>query len=368
MKIYKTLTFALYPRQHFTQKISLTMSTTYNRPVYLWLFSGVALISIMVVIGGITRLTDSGLSMSDWNLLMGSIPPLNETEWQQAFERYQEFPQFQQLNSEMNLNEFKQIFFWEYFHRLIGRLLGIIFIVPFIYFWAKGYFDKSMLKKMWILLALGASQGAMGWIMVKSGLVDIPYVNHYRLAAHLSLAFILVGYCFWLALDVRYGQTSNQGISTQVPLKKWLIAIGILFWVQMLYGAFTAGLDAGYMYNTFPKMAGEWIPPTFNTLDPFILNLFENPGTVQWLHRLNGTLLLITVAVFWWKSKSSNSQRVLGLLTGSLLGILCLQYLTGIFTLVYNVPTVLGVIHQTIAILFWGAYLAIWHHHYKRTH
>lgn len=344
------------------------MTRSTNRPVYIWLLSGVVLISLMVIIGGITRLTDSGLSMSDWNLLMGSIPPLNEAEWHQAFERYQDFPQFQQLNSEMNVHEFKQIFFWEYLHRMIGRFIGIVFIGPFIYFWAKGYFDRSLLKRLSVLLLLGASQGAMGWIMVKSGLVDMPYVSHYRLAAHLSLAFILVGYCFWLALDVRYGRSSEQGMSTKIPLKKWLIGIGVLFWIQLLYGAFTAGLDAGYMYNTFPKMGGQWIPPTFSTLDPFILNLVENPGTVQWIHRLNGTILLLTVGVFWWRSKSTNSQRVLVVLTGSLLGILCFQYLLGILTLVYNVPISLGVFHQTVAILFWGAYLAIWHHHYKRTH
>ncbi len=344
------------------------MSSPYNRPVYIWLWTGIIFISLMVIIGGITRLTDSGLSMSDWNLIMGAIPPTSEAEWMDTFEHYKQFPQYQQLNTEMDLEEFKSIFFWEYLHRLLGRLLGIVFIIPFLYFWLRGYFTPKLLKQMFILLGLGISQGAMGWIMVKSGLVDIPYVSHYRLAAHLSLAFILVGYCFWLALDVRYGRSSEQEISTQIPLKKWLIAIGILFWIQMLYGAFTAGLDAGFMYNTFPKMAGQWLPPTFSILDPFILNFFENPGTVQWIHRLNGTILLITVAVFWWKSKSSESQRVWFLLTGSLLGILCLQYLTGIFTLIYNVPIVLGVIHQTIAILFWGAYLAIWHHYYKRTH
>jgi cytochrome c oxidase assembly protein subunit 15 len=344
------------------------MAKTYNRPVYIWLLSGVALISLMVIIGGITRLTDSGLSMSDWNLLMGSIPPLNEAEWHQAFERYQEFPQFQQLNADMTVHEFKQIFFWEYLHRMLGRLVGLIFIIPFAYFWKKGYFDPPQLKRLFILLFLGALQGAMGWIMVKSGLVDNPYVSHYRLAAHLSLAFILVGYCLWLALDVRYGRTSEQGLSTEIPLKKWLIAIGILFWIQLLYGAFTAGLDAGYMYNTFPKMGGQWIPPTFSNLHPFLLNLVENPGAVQWVHRLNGTILLCAVAIFWWRSRMAHSQKVLVLLTGSLLGILCLQYVLGITTLIYSVPISLGVFHQAVAILFWGAYLALWHHHYKRTH
>ena len=344
------------------------MNASYKRPVYIWLWTGIILISLMVIIGGITRLTDSGLSMSDWNLIMGAIPPTTEAEWIDSFEHYKQFPQYQQLNKGMDLEEFKTIFFWEYLHRLLGRLLGVVFIIPFLYFWVRGYFDTKLLKQMFILLGLGASQGAMGWIMVKSGLVDIPYVSHYRLAAHLSLAFILVGYCFWLALDVRYGRSSEQGMSTQISLKKWLIAIGIIFWIQMLYGAFTAGLDAGYMYNTFPKMAGQWLPPTFSSLDPFILNLFENPGTVQWIHRLNGTILLISVAIFWWRSIKSNSQKALVLLTASLFVILCLQYLTGILTLVYNVPIVLGVTHQTIAILFWGVYLATCHYYYRYLH
>ncbi|MDR9417848.1 COX15/CtaA family protein [Gracilimonas sp.] len=337
------------------------MNPEYNRPVYLWLWSGVILITLMVIIGGITRLTDSGLSMSDWNLIMGSVPPMNEVEWDKAFERYKEFPQYQKLNAGMSLDEFKTIYLWEYLHRLIGRVVGIIFIVPFIWFWVKGHFDKRLLKRLWILLFLGASQGAMGWIMVKSGLVDVPYVSHYRLAIHFSLALILFAYCLWLALDVKYHSSLKKGEANAIPYKKWMYAIGTLLWLQIIYGAFTAGLDAGYMYNSFPKMGGEWLPPTFSALEPFVANLVENPGTVQWIHRVIGTILLTTVLSFWWKLYQSDRSSDLMKLGSSLLGVLVLQYLFGIFTVIYSVPIALGVLHQTVAVIFWGVFLALWH-------
>lgn len=335
------------------------MNTLSNRPVYYWLWSGIILISLMVIVGGITRLTDSGLSMSDWNLIMGSVPPMNETDWQQTFERYKEFPQYQQLNAGMNLEEFKNIYFWEYLHRVLGRVIGLVFLIPFGYFWAKGYFDSKLLKRMFILLGLGALQGAMGWIMVKSGLVDIPYVSHYRLAVHFLLAFVLIGFCLWYALDLR---NKPNEVLQQSTLKKWLSVVGTLFILQLIYGAFTAGLDAGYIYNTFPKMSGEWIPPTFAALDPFLLNLVENPGTVQWIHRVTGTLLLISVVIFWWKSAVQQSKsKWLQAMSGALLTIILLQYLVGVLTLVNNVPISMGVLHQGIAILFWIIFLTIAH-------
>ncbi|SMO66385.1 COX15/CtaA family protein [Gracilimonas mengyeensis] len=335
------------------------MNYTFHRSVYVWLWTGIILISLMIIIGGVTRLTDSGLSMSDWNLIMGSIPPMNETDWQQTFERYKEFPQYQQLNAGMSLEKFKGIYFWEYLHRVLGRVVGIVFLIPFGYFWAKGYFDSRLLKRMFILLGLGALQGAMGWIMVKSGLVDIPYVSHYRLAAHFMLAFILIGFCLWYALDLR--NRSIQVLQKSI-LRKWLSVVGVLFIIQLIYGAFTAGLDAGYIYNTFPKMAGQWIPPTLAALDPFLLNLIENPGTVQWIHRVTGTLLLISVVIFWWKSAVQQSKsKWLQAMSGALLTIILLQYLVGVLTLVNHVPISLGVLHQGIAILFWIIFLTIAH-------
>ncbi len=338
------------------------MKHTYNRSVYLWLWSGIILITIMVVVGGITRLTGSGLSMTDWNLIMGAIPPMNDVEWTNVFERYKEFPQYQQLNKGMSLHEFKFIYFWEYLHRIIGRLLGVIFIIPFAYFWKRGYFNKPMLKRMFLLMGLGAMQGAMGWIMVKSGLVDIPYVSHYRLAMHLSLAFILLGTCLWFALDIKYPTYKSDHPERNLSAKPWLIAVSVLFVIQLVYGAFTAGLNAGFMYNTFPKMAGHWYPPSYNMLDPFLLNLVENPGLVQWIHRLNGTLLLIATVVFGWKVLTNHPTKMLKTYTLFLLSVIVLQYLIGIFTLLLSVPVSLGVLHQAVAIFFMAACIMIWHY------
>ncbi|SMO97140.1 COX15/CtaA family protein [Gracilimonas mengyeensis] len=335
------------------------------RPVYLWLWSGVILVSLMVIIGGITRLTDSGLSMSDWNLIMGSIPPTSEVEWQQAFERYQEFPQYQQINHQMQLDEFKQIYFWEYLHRLLGRMIGIVFLVPFVYFWVKGYFDRKLLKRMFILLGLGAMQGAMGWIMVKSGLVDVPYVSHYRLALHFMLAVILIGFCLWYALDLKKYSLPPDSPTVLNRLKPWFWAITVLFIIQMVYGAFTAGLDAGYLYNSFPKMGGQWLPPTFSMLEPYVANLVENPGTVQWIHRVNGTLLALAVIGFWWKAVFNSNSAWIQAVSGILLSIILAQYLLGVLTLIYKVPVTLGVLHQAVAILFWIVLLLIAHRLYK---
>ncbi len=340
------------------------MTHSQKNYVYYWLWSGVLLISVMIIVGGITRLTDSGLSMSDWNLIMGSIPPLNEADWQHTFERYKEFPQYQQLNTGMSLDQFKSIYFWEYIHRMIGRVIGIVFIIPFGYFWIKGYFDSRLLRRMVILLGLGALQGAMGWIMVKSGLVDIPYVSHYRLAVHFILAFVLIGFCLWYALDLR---KKPQQITQKSSLIQWLLLVGVLFIIQLIYGAFTAGLDAGYLYNTFPKMAGQWLPPTFSMLEPFVINLVENPGTVQWIHRMNGTLLLLAVIIFWWKAAVHQTEsKWLQGMSGALLTIILLQYIVGVLTLIFQVPISLGVLHQSIAILFWITYLAIAHQIYNK--
>lgn len=338
------------------------METSQLRPVYYWLWTGIFLISLMVVVGGITRLTDSGLSMSEWNLIMGTIPPLSEIEWQHTFEIYKEFPQYLHLNGEMELFEFKRIFFWEYFHRLIGRFIGIVFLIPFSYFWAKGYFNTTLLKRMFILLTLGAFQGAMGWIMVKSGLVDNPYVSHYRLAMHFMLAFTLIGFCLWYALDLR--NKTYKAVQNPHVLKRIIWVVAALFIIQVLYGAFTAGLDAGFMYNTFPKMAGEWVPPTYDILNPFLRNLVENPGTVQWIHRLNGTALLISVIILWWKSVFGNSPKWLLSITTVLLCILVVQYFVGVLTLIYHVPIILGILHQSIALLF-GIVLIITFHRIK---
>lgn len=335
--------------------------------VKLWLWIGAGLILLMLVIGGITRLTGSGLSMTDWNLLMGAIPPTDHSGWMEAFNQYKQFPEYQQLNTGMELSEFKQIYFWEYFHRLLGRLIGLVFLVPFLWFWNRGYFNKNQLKKLSLLFLLGAIQGGMGWVMVRSGLADIPYVSHYRLAIHLVLAFILFGFCVWLALDIYHRKREKPPESVESPrFLAWMYGIAGILFIQIIWGGFVAGLKAGFIYNTFPLMNDKLMPVKAWALEPWLLNLFENPGMVQWSHRIIGTLLVLTVILFWIRVFMRSVNRITLHKTFALLMLVIVQYVLGVFTLVYNVPVALGVFHQLTALLVWGSWVVLYHQ-LKRT-
>lgn len=339
---------------------------THKKYIQWWLWTGAALIFLMVIIGGVTRLTDSGLSMPNWSLIMGAIPPMNESEWVAVFNQYKQFPQYQQLNVGMTLGEFKGIFFWEYLHRLVGRVIGIVFLIPFAIFWVRGYFTPKIFRRILILFALGALQAAMGWFMVKSGLIDVPYVSHYRLALHLLLAFLLIGCCIWFALDMKKRSIKKKS-SRSVELKKWALAVGAFFFVQITWGAFTAGLNAGYIYNTFPLMNGEWIPLEAWVIQPVFMNLLENPATVQWTHRIFGTLLGMLIVGLWVRTRSADVSPALKLKAHLLLGLMALQYLLGVLTLLFYVPIALGVIHQAGAMLVWIGWL-IFYHDLKKTY
>jgi cytochrome c oxidase assembly protein subunit 15 len=333
---------------------------TRNRYIKWWLWTGAGLIFVMLIIGGITRLTGSGLSMTDWNLIMGAIPPMNEPEWMAVFERYQQFPQYQKLNMGMTLTEFKAIFFWEYVHRLLGRVIGIVFLIPFLFFWIGGYFSRRMFRRALVLFGLGALQGAIGWFMVKSGLIDMPHVSHYRLAFHLLLAFLLVSCCAWFALDIDNQRPKSRNIA-DLKIKSWSIAVAMLFFVQATWGAFTAGLDAGYIYNTFPMMNGAWLPLEAWAMKPRILNLVENPATVQWMHRLMGTLLGLATIWLWIRTRKANVRSSVKMKSTILLGLILVQYSLGVLTLLYHVPVALGVSHQAVAMLFWIDWLVFYH-------
>ncbi|HLR77352.1 MAG TPA: COX15/CtaA family protein [Balneolaceae bacterium] len=333
----------------------------HNKYIKWWFWSGAALVFIMLLVGGITRLTGSGLSITEWNLIMGAKPPINQTEWMAAFSQYKQFPQYQQLNASMTLTQFKYIFFWEYLHRLLGRIIGIIFIIPFLFFWFRGYFNRKTWRQALFLLFLGMLQGAMGWFMVKSGLVGVPYVSHYRLALHLLLAFLITGCCIWFALGLKQDEIVKKQ-TKPFGLKKWAIGIGFLLIIQITWGAFTAGLNAGYIYNTFPLMAGGFVPPNAWAMQPLILNFFENAATVQWFHRINGTVLGLLIIVLWVKSLNKNIGPILKRKTHLLLGLVLTQYLLGILTLLFHVPVFVAVAHQAVAMLLWFAWLAYYHH------
>ncbi len=316
-----------------------------RRAVVVWLGAVCAFVLLMVVVGGITRLTGSGLSIVEWKPLVGAVPPLSDHDWDEAFRRYQQFPQYKLLASSMTLAEFKRIFFWEYLHRLLGRVLGVVFFAPLVYFAAKRAFTRELSLRLLGVLALGAMQGAMGWLMVKSGLVDIPRVSHYRLAAHLSLALLVLGFVFWLLLDVRAAGVTCAPSAPPRVRKALRVTLAVLA-AQIVYGALTAGLHAGVGYNTFPKMHGRWIPLEAVALTPLWRNAVENHATVQLLHRAIGTLLLVAVAATWALARSARLETAQRRAIDLLLAAVVVQFSLGVATLVLVVPLTLAALHQ----------------------
>ncbi|HMP88625.1 MAG TPA: COX15/CtaA family protein [Kiritimatiellia bacterium] len=322
-------------------------------PVRIWLGLVLGMILLIVAVGGITRLTESGLSMVTWEPILGIIPPLSEAEWERRFDQYRQFPEYQQLRKGMTMDEFKVIFFWEYFHRLLGRLLGVIYAIPLFWFWLKKHLDRDLKIKLLTGLFLGGGQGVMGWYMVKSGLVNDPYVSHYRLAAHLGLAFIVFGYLLWVLLTIQ--ERKNEWPPASRRSKIWCSTLGLLLCVQILWGAFVAGLNAGYFYNTFPTMQGHWIAPYWNQLSPLWLNAFDNPIAVQWIHRTLGIFLTLLAMAAWVDLRRDPSMIELRRTGFSwFIGTLLLQFWLGVFTLVLSVPIALAVMHQVTACILVG--------------
>ncbi|WBL21418.1 COX15/CtaA family protein [Zunongwangia sp. HRR-M8] len=331
-----------------------------NKKVVYWLLTGCALIFVMVVVGGITRLTNSGLSISNYKLIHGVVPPMNQQEWIEAFELYKQYPEYQKLHYHFNLEDFKDIYFWEWIHRVIGRLIGVVFIIPFLYFLFRKQLSKSTIRKCIILLALGAFQGFMGWYMVKSGLVDRPSVSHYRLAAHLMTAFITFAYSFWVALDIIY----KNKVKPAVPnLKKWIWAGMIVLILQITWGAFVAGLDAGFIHNSWPLMTdGKWIHETvYIELEPIWRNFIAGKSGVQFIHRYLAWFVFVAILIIWNKARKLNLTSAQKNGINSVLLIVCLQILLGIFTLIYNVPVWLGVTHQVGAFFLLASMTFILH-------
>ncbi len=320
-----------------------------NKLVYNWLILGCLLIMLMVVIGGITRLTQSGLSMVKWEPIMGTLPPMSDHEWNDVFELYKQSPEFEHYNSDFTLSDFKSIYFWEYLHRLIARLIGLIFIIPCIVFWIKGAFTKDLKKQVLIIFLLGAFQGVLGWFMVKSGLIDEPHVSHYRLAAHLITALGLILYIFWVAMQVKY-EVLSKSHSILRKMTKWFLGLLLL---QIVYGALVAGLKAGLMYNTFPKMGNEWLPESFG----YELRmkgasvLFESAGIVQFTHRTIALVLVGFVLIIAYKSRKLVLSEIQRLTLYAMVGIVFVQCTIGVFTLIFAVPVLFGVLHQFVAIL-----------------
>ncbi|CAH8281572.1 cytochrome c oxidase assembly protein subunit 15 [Mariniflexile fucanivorans] len=333
--------------------------TKNNKKVIYWLLTGCFLIFIMVVVGGITRLTHSGLSISNYKLISGTLPPLNETEWHEAFDLYKQYPEYQKLNNHFNLEDFKDIYFWEWLHRFIGRMIGLVFLIPFLYFLFKKQLTKPTIKKSIILLCLGAFQGFMGWYMVKSGLVDNPDVSHYRLAAHLTTAFVTFAYTFWVALDLIFPKEKTINIKFR-NLIRWGLAILML---QIIYGAFVAGLDAGFIHNHWPMMSeGKFMHETvYIEQSPLYKNFIEGKSGVQFVHRTLAYIVVIFILVIWQKSKKMSLTKIQSNGINSLVIIVFIQFLLGVFTILLNVPVWLGVVHQVGAFFLLSAMIFTLH-------
>lgn len=324
-----------------------------RRAIAWWLFGVAALVFVMVVVGGLTRLTESGLSITEWKPVTGALPPMSEAHWQEEFDLYRQIPQYQLINKGMTLDEFKTIYWWEWSHRLLGRLIGFAFLAPFIWFALTRRIERAMVPRLIFLFVLGGAQGALGWWMVKSGLVDRTEVSQYRLAAHLGLATIIYGALIWTALDLWHGK-STRFLS---GLSKAALGLIVLVFAQTILGAFVAGIRAGLIYNTWPLMAGAFIPDGLLAMKPVWHNFFESHLTVQFQHRMTAYLLLAFAAWHAWRARKTEAAGTANLLLAAVVA----QAALGIWTLLWVVPIPLGAMHQGGAMIVFG--VAVWHAH-----
>lgn len=340
------------------------MDNAARRQVAVWLFVCAAMVFATLVVGGVTRLTHSGLSIVEWQPIVGTIPPIGQAEWEATFDKYKATPEYLKVNHQMSLDEFKGIFWWEYFHRVLGRTIGLVFLLPFLWFLLRGRLEKPLVPKLVGIFILGGMQGAMGWYMVKSGLVDDPRVSQYRLTAHLSLAFVIFTAIVWVALGVlreRAPYVANRAVARLRRIGAWLLALAAY---MIVTGGFVAGIRAGKAYNTFPLMNGDFVPPEIFMIEPWYLNFFNNMATVQFDHRLGAWLLAFLVPWFWWQLRNAPvSDRARGVATLLVLA-LAVQIALGITTLLLAVPVSWGAAHQGGSMVVFG--MLLWLNHELR--
>lgn len=314
-----------------------------------WLIVVISMVFAMIVIGGITRLTGSGLSMVEWKPITGWLPPIGEMAWLDAFEKYKLTPEFIKINENMKLDGFKSIFWFEYLHRLWGRLIGVVFVLPFLFFCIIGWVSKNLAPKLALMLVLGGLQAILGWYMVKSGLVDRPDVSQYRLTAHFSLALIIIGTIEWVVLGLLFPKRRDD--SGKSSLGFFSSIVFAWTFVTAMSGGFVAGLDAGYSYNTFPLMDGSFLPPDLYQLTPFYLNLFEDVISVQFNHRLLAQTLFVLVIILWFKARNVTLRPSGRLALNLLVAFVVFQVVLGISTLLLVIPISLASVHQAGAVI-----------------
>jgi len=333
-----------------------------NRRMAAWLFACCALVFAMIVVGGVTRLTHSGLSIVEWQPIVGALPPLSETQWQETFAKYQQTPEYRLVNHGMGLAEFKGIFWWEYFHRLLGRLIGVAFLVPLLWFAARRSIPRGHAWKLLGIFVLGGLQGAMGWYMVKSGLVDDPRVSQFRLTAHLGLALAILAAMFWVGLTLVDPRRAALSSPAQRSARAWALGVAGLVFAMALTGGFVAGIRAGFAYNTFPLMNGDLVPPEIFVIEPWWRNFFWNMATVQFDHRAIAWVLALVVPVLWWKLRATAGLPSRARSGGHLLlAAVAVQIALGIATLLLVVPIPLAAAHQAGAVVVFAAALNVAH-------
>jgi cytochrome c oxidase assembly protein subunit 15 len=329
-----------------------------NHAVSLWLCICLLLVAGMVLVGGYTRLSGSGLSITQWKPVHGIIPPLSETTWEEEFEHYQASPQYQKVNLGMTLEEFKVIFWPEYWHRVLGRAVGFVFFLPLFYFAIRKTISPRFALRLFVIFALGGLQGLVGWIMVKSGLVDDPYVSHLKLALHLAIAFIIFALILWALLDslssprkrVSYPRMSGNWVrlaDRAIMTYKWWFA---LLCLQIVFGAFVAGLHAGLIYNTYPTMNGAWLPPELWADS----SIWHSPVWMQFIHRSLAVIVALGFIIWWYLQRAYVNNNHLGKVALGVALIIALQFTLGVATLLHQVPMSLALAHQMTALALFG--------------
>lgn len=346
----------------FVHDLSMSLiSSNPHKAIIYWLLTGCLLIYVMVVVGCLTRLTHSGLSITDWSF-MGSMPPLSESAWQERFEKYQQSPEFQKVNYTMTLKEFKPIFMWEYIHRMIGRIMMYVFLLGFIYFLIRKRITRTMWPRFGLLFLMGAMQAVIGWWMVYSGLQQKPAVSHYRLATHLMSAFTLFAFTFWFALQLIYENHETEEKHIR-KLKPWAILFFVVLILQIVYGAFTAGyvegdaskIRPGHIFNTWPKMGDSWIAEQVTMKTSFMENILENPSGIQFMHRTLALVVCGILITLWVKSNKLQLSKTQYRAITVLIYGLTIQFILGVLTLIYQVPVIMGALHQTGAFFLFAA-------------
>ncbi len=324
-----------------------------------WLFVCALTVFAIIVIGGLTRLTHSGLSIVEWLPLVGSVPPLSQADWEASFTAYRATPEFRLVNFDIDLEGFKRIFWFEYVHRLLGRLVGLVFLLPLLWFLWRGQVRGARAWRLGGIFLLGGLQGALGWYMVKSGLVDDPRVSQFRLTAHLGLAFVILGAQLWIALELLVPQARREPASRAATgLPRFSLLVAATVFLMVLSGGMVAGIRAGYAYNTFPLMNGQLVPAEILLLEPWYRNFFYNMATVQFVHRTIAWLLMLLVPLLWWQARRIPSvQRAAHVL----LGVLAVQVALGIATLLLRVPVSLASAHQAGAVVLFAVSLWVAH-------